>query len=87
MSYVGFPIRIKNKLPRLHMRIENWKPTLKDLQGVFRLGGIEVKAWMSLSRDYPARMSDLLRISSKQVQLGEFLLISKKESAVGKRQT
>ena len=50
------------------MRIENWKPTLKDLQGVFRLGGIEVKAWMSLSRDCPARMSDLLRISSKQVQ-------------------
>ena len=69
------------------MRIENWKPTLKDLQGVFRLGGIEVKAWMSLSRDCPARMSNLLRISSKQVQLGEFLLISKKESAVGKRQT
>jgi hypothetical protein len=31
-TYAGIPLRLKNKLPKLHMKVENWKPTLEDLQ-------------------------------------------------------
>lgn len=83
-SYVGLPLKLKNKLPRMHMKIESWKPNLEDLQKIFRLGDLSVKAWMSLTRDVPARMSDLLRITTEQIKEGEFLLLSRKENVVGK---
>ena len=83
-SYVGAGLKLKNKLPKMHMKIENWKPSIEDLQKIFKLNDISVKGWMSLSRDVPARMSDLLRITNEQISSGEFLLLSKKESVVGK---
>jgi site-specific recombinase XerD len=83
-SYIGAGLKLKNKLPRMHMKIENWKPSIEDLQKIFKLNDISVKGWMSLSRDVPARMSDLLRITNEQIASGEFLLLSKKESVVGK---
>ena len=33
-SYVGYPLKLKHKLPKLHGKIENWKPTLEDLQTI-----------------------------------------------------
>lgn len=83
-SYAGASVRIKNKLPRMHMRVEVYRPSLTDLQSVYRLNGIETKCWLSLSRDCPARMSDLLTVTSEQIQKGEFLLLSKKENVTGK---
>lgn len=83
-SYVGFPLKLKHKLPKTHMKIETWRPSLEDIQKVYRLGDIAVKSWISLSRDIPARISDMLKISNKQIQSGEFLLLSKKESVIGK---
>jgi site-specific recombinase XerD len=83
-SYARVPVRIKNRLPRLHMRIESWRVSLQDLQAVYRLNGIEVKCWMSLSRDCPARMSDLLRLTPKMIQSGETVVLSRKENVVGK---
>jgi hypothetical protein len=83
-AYAGSPLKVKNKLPRMHMKIENWKPTLEDLQKIYSLGDISVKAWMNLSRDIPGRMSDMLKITPEQVDLGEFQLLSKKEGVIGK---
>lgn len=83
-SYAGFPLKLKHKLPKTHMKIETWRPSLEDIQKVYRLGDIAVKSWISLSRDIPARISDMLKISNKQIQSGEFLLLSKKESVIGK---
>lgn len=83
-SYVGFPLKLKHKLPKTHMKIESWKPSLEDIQKVYRLNDISIKAWLSLSRDIPARISDLLKITDEQIQSGEFMLLSKKENIIGK---
>ena len=37
-----------------------------------------------MSRDIPARISDLLKITTEQILSSEFLLLSKKESVIGK---
>jgi hypothetical protein len=83
-NYVGSPLRLKNKLPKLHMKLESWKPSIEDLQKLYKLNDISIKAWLSLSRDVPARMSDMLKITNEQIESGEFLLQSKKEDVVGK---
>jgi hypothetical protein len=83
-AYASCPLRLKHKLPKLHGKIENWKPTLEDLQKIYSLGDISVKAWMSLSRDVPARMGDMLRIRPEQVESGEFQMLSQKEGVMGK---
>lgn len=83
-NYVGSPVKLKNKLPKLHMKIESWRPSVEDLQNLFRYGDVSVKAWLSLSRDVPARMSDMLRITPEQIDSGEFTLLSRKEGVVGK---
>jgi integrase len=83
-NYAGSPLRLKNKLPRLHMKLESWKPSLEELQKLYKFNDISLKAWLSLSRDIPARMSDMLRITIEQIKSGEFLLQSKKENVVGK---
>jgi site-specific recombinase XerD len=83
-SYIGYPLKLKHKLPKLHMKIENWKPSIEDLQKIYRLNNLSVKAWMSLSRDCPARMSDMLSITYEQIQQGEFLLQSRKENVTGR---
>lgn len=61
-TYIDKPLKFKHKLPQMHIKIENWIPTLEDLQKIYSLGDISVKCWMSLSRDVPARMSDMLKI-------------------------
>jgi hypothetical protein len=83
-NYVGSPLRLKHKLPKLHMKLESWRPSIEDLQKLYKLNDISIKAWLSLSRDIPARMSDMLRITTEQIESGEFLLQSKKENVVGK---
>jgi hypothetical protein len=83
-TYIDRPLKLKHKLPKLHGKIENWKPTLEDLQKIYSLGDIRVKCWMSLSRDVPGRMSDMLRITPEKIEGGEFQLLSKKEGVIGK---
>jgi len=83
-SYLGLPLKLKHKLPKTHMKVETWRPSLEDIQRVYRFGDIAVKSWLSLSRDIPARISDLLKITTEQILSGEFLLLSRKESVIGK---
>jgi integrase len=83
-TYTGTPIRVKNKLPKMHMKIETWKLSLADIQKVYKMNGIEIKAWISLSRDCPLRMGDLLKVTNKQIQEGEFMVNSQKEGVIGK---
>jgi site-specific recombinase XerD len=83
-TYAGIPIRIKNKLPKMHMKVETWRPTLEDVQKVYKMNGIEIKAWVSLSRDCPLRMGDLLKVTNEQIQKGEFIVNSQKESVIGR---
>jgi site-specific recombinase XerD len=83
-TYIDRPLKLKHKLPDIGLRVESWVPSLDDIQKLFRLGDISVKAWLSLSRDCPARISDLLRITPSQIEQGEFVLMSQKENVVGK---
>lgn len=82
-SYFDLPLKLASKLPSLTMKIERYKPTLEDIQKVYKFGDFNVKAWLSLSRDIPARVNDLLRIS-KEPLTEEFLFKSGKEHTVGK---
>ena len=83
-SYIGLPLRLRNKLPKLHMKLEGYSPTPEDLQKLYKFGDLQIKAWVALSRDCPARISDLLKITPKQIQQEEFLIKSQKENVVGK---
>jgi site-specific recombinase XerD len=75
-SYVDRPLKLKHKLPQTHMKLETWNPSLEELQKIYSSGDICVKAWMSLSRDAPARISDMMRITPQQIQSGEFMILS-----------
>lgn len=83
-TYVDRPLKLRHKLPQIHVKIENWIPTLEDLQKIYRLGDICVKCWMSLSRDVPARMGDMLKITNEHIASGSFMILSHKEGVVGK---
>lgn len=83
-TYMGTPLRLRKKIPRIHMKLEKWRPALENLQQVYKVGDISVKAWLSLSRDIPGRMSDMLTITNEQIQSGEWMIESKKENVVGK---
>ena len=83
-SYVGLPLRLKRKLPKLHMKLEGYRPTSEDIQKLYKYGDLQIKAWVALSRDCPARISDLLKITPKQIQQEDFLIKSQKENVVGK---
>jgi integrase len=84
LSYFDMPLKVSDKLPNLHMKLEDRKITLEELQLLYKLGDLETKAWLSLSRDCPARIGDLLKITSEQIQQTEFLIKSEKENVVGK---
>lgn len=71
-------------LPQIGMKLETYVPTVADLQKVYKLNGLEVKAWLSLSRDCPARIGDMLDFSPDQIASKEFMIRSKKEKIVGK---
>jgi len=83
-AYYDLPLKLKNKLPKMHMKIERYRPSLEDLQKLYRFSDLQTKAWLSLSRDVPGRMSDLLRITHEQIEQGEFMLLSGKENVIGK---
>ncbi|MCJ7770831.1 hypothetical protein MUP37_04545 [Candidatus Bathyarchaeota archaeon] len=83
-TYMGTPLRLRRKIPRIHMKLEKWRPALENLQQVYKVGDISVKAWLCLSRDIPGRMSDMLTITNDQIQSGEWMIESKKENVVGK---
>lgn len=83
-SYYDLPLKLKNKLPKISMKLERYRPSIEDLQKLYRFSDLQTKAWLSLSRDVPGRMSDLLRITHEQIQQGEFILLSGKENVVGK---
>lgn len=86
-SYFECPIKVSDKLPRLHMKIESWRPSLNDLQKLYALNDLDVKAWLSLSRDCPARIGDLLKISQmllKNPKTEELVFKSQKENVIGK---
>jgi len=82
-SYIDRPLKLKRKLPQTTMKLETWSPTMEDLQKIYALGDICVKAWMSLSRDIPGRISDMVKITPQQIQSGAWQILSQKEKVVG----
>jgi len=87
LSYYDQSLKLGDLLPQIGMRIETYRPSLTDIQLLYKLGDLNLKAWLSLSRDVPARVSDLLRIDKEQISQGEFLLVSHKENITGKAYT
>jgi len=83
-GYYDLSLKLKNKLPKISMKLEKYRPSIEDLQKLYRFSDLQTKAWLSLSRDVAGRMSDLLRITYEQIQQGEFILLSGKEKVVGK---
>jgi site-specific recombinase XerD len=83
-SYLGMPLNLKHKLPDITMKLDGYRLTVEDLQKLFKYGDLEVKAWISLSRDCPARIGDLLELTATAVIKEEMLIKSKKENVVGK---
>jgi site-specific recombinase XerD len=85
-SYYDLPVKVSKKLPDLSMRLESYRPSVEDLQKLYSLNDIHVKSWLSLSRDCPARLGDLLQIMEKvqSSEENEFLIQSSKENVVGK---
>ena len=49
-SYAGIPLKLKNKIPKFSIKIEKYRPTLEDLQKLFKFGDLQLKAWLSLVR-------------------------------------
>lgn len=82
-SYYNVPLQLKRKLPNLHMKLDERKLRPKDLRALFKYNDLAIKLWMSLSKDCPARPSDLLEFRRKQIKT-EFLIQSKKENVIGK---
>lgn len=83
-SYMGMQLKLRHKLPEITQKVEKWRPSIQDLQKIYSSNDLVVKCWMSLSRDIPARMGDLLTVTYDQIQLGEFDLLSKKEKVLGR---
>ena len=83
-NFMGLKLNIRHKLPEISAKVEKWRPSIEQLQKIYASNGLEVKAWMSLSRDVPARISDLLTITPEQIQSGEFDLLSQKEKVMGR---
>jgi len=83
-KYIGTPLQLKNKLPPIGTKVEKWRPSIENLQKIYRSNDLPVKAWMSLSRDVPARISDLMTVTPEQIQSNEFDLKSKKEGVLGR---
>jgi len=82
-SYFDVPLKLKRKLPKLHMKLDEEKVTIEHLRQIYKYNDVTVKTWISLSRDCPARIGDLLEIQRDQIK-PEFLMNSEKESIVGK---
>jgi len=83
-AYMGMQLRLRHKLPEITAKVEKWRPSIQDLQKIYASNDLVVKSWMSLSRDCPARLGDLMTVSYEQIQSGEFDLLSKKEKVLGR---
>lgn len=83
-NFLGMPLNIRHKLPEITSKVEKWRPSIEQLQKIYSSNDLLVKAWMSLSRDVPARMGDLLRVTYEEIQSGEFDLLSRKEKVLGR---
>lgn len=83
-SFMGMQLKLRHKLPEITQKVERWRPSIQDLQKIYSSNDLLVKCWMSLSRDVPARMGDLLTVTYEQIQSGEFDLLSKKEKVLGR---
>ena len=82
-SYFDVPLKLKRKLPNLHMKLDAEKLTAEDLRKLYKYNDLTVKTWIAFSKDCPARIGDLLEIRRDQIK-PEFLLKSEKENVVGK---
>lgn len=83
-SYFDLPLKLKGKIPDTRMKLERYQPTLEDFQKIYRLGDLQTKAVLSLMRDCPARVGDLVKKVIPRIKEKEFLIESEKETVVGK---
>jgi integrase len=83
-SYYDLDLKLKGKIPDTKMKIESYQPKLEDIQKVFRLGDLEIKTTLSIMRDVPCRVGDLVKEVIPRIQQKEFLIESEKEEVVGK---
>jgi len=82
-SYYNVPLQLKRRLPSLHMRLDEDRVTIEHLREMYKFNDLAVKTWISLSRDTPARIGDLLELKRNQIR-PEFMIESKKEKVIGK---
>jgi integrase len=83
-KYFELPLQLKRVIPNTSMKIEDYAPNLEDLQKVFRLGDLQTKVLLSLMRDSPCRVGDLVKKVIPQLPKKEFMIESEKENVVGK---
>jgi integrase len=83
-SYYDLDLKLKGKIPDTKMKIEKYQPTLEDFQKIYRLGDLQTKTLISLMREVPARVGDLVKKVIPRVTEKEFLIESEKETIVGK---
>jgi integrase len=86
-SYFRFyelPLMLNKLIPDTKMKLEKYTPTLEDLQKLFRVNDIMTKTMLSLFRDVPARIGDILQRVVPELPRTEFMIESQKECIVGK---
>jgi len=83
-SYYDLDLKLKGKIPDTKIKIEKYQPTLEDFQKIYRLNDLQTKSLVSLMRDVPARVGDLVKRVIPRVPEKEFLIESEKEGVVGK---
>ena len=83
-KYFELPLMLKRVIPNTSMKIEDYVPSLEDLQKAFRLGDLQTKVLLSLMRDSPCRVGDLVKKVIPQLPKKEFMIESEKENVVGK---
>lgn len=82
-SYNDCPLKLRNKIPTISMKLEQYKPSPQDIQALFKFGSLELKAYLSLMRDVPLRISDVLELVKMDLK-EEMMFKSGKEGIVGK---
>lgn len=83
-KYYDLPLALKKVIPNTSMKLEDYTPSLEDLQKLYRLNDLPTKFLLSVMRDCPARVGDLVKIVLPQLPKNEFMIKSDKENVVGK---
>jgi len=65
------------------MKLNDRKLSPENLRALFKYNDLTVKLWISLSKDCPARIGDLLKLRREQIK-EEFKIQSRKENVIGK---